>query len=170
MTRNKIVLIVILVLFLIIIGVVTYLLLSNKDEEKVTTSSPYFSDTVQFSDNPNRGDPGYKEQNKTVVIGTEGTYKGNFDKVADGKIYFNDKGFTSEIPLNKDEVAVQCTTQSLIDTVDVDLTKIVRIKGLSPDALGTSIPQGEPIVVFVSTVGTGVQAHTILMDSSKCPE
>ena len=154
--------IVVLVIVLILGGIGIYLLLSGRKPAQVTEVVP----TV----GPQRGDIGFVEPTTTVKIGSKEVSKGNFQKIEGGVIYYEDAGVVNTLPLTTDEIAVNCTDQSLDTATELDYKLIKKVKVYSSGTIIGKVPENEPIVVFAAMVGDTLTAHTIALATASCPQ
>ncbi|OGM21490.1 hypothetical protein A2863_03670 [Candidatus Woesebacteria bacterium RIFCSPHIGHO2_01_FULL_38_9b] len=122
-----------------------------------------------FPENPQKGDYGYKEEQTTVAIGTQGISKGSFVKVENGNIFVKVGTAQTQYPMTVDEVVLACTSQDLAAATELDYEQIARIKVTNAGEIGGLIPANQAIVVFAQDVEGTLRVHTVAMDVADCP-
>jgi hypothetical protein len=159
-SKKQGIIVLILVLVLIIGVAAIYLLLSKNKAKTGNITTP----------NSQGEDAGIAKPTTTVKIGTKEVSKGNFQKIEGNVIFYEDGGEVSSLPLTTDEIAINCTDQSLATAAELDYKQIKKVKVYNPKTIIGTIPDQEPIVVFASMIGDTFKAHTIAMKTSSCPQ
>jgi hypothetical protein len=158
-------LIILSVTAVLLVGGLYFYLISRKRGSQIPTRQPA---NVIREEGPGKGEVGYEEASTTVAIGTKEVSIGDFNKVEDGNIFYEENGTSTELPLTIDEVVLACTNQNLAGASELDYGQITSIYTMTPAELGGRIPQGEQIVVFTSDVDGILRAHTVAISASSC--
>ena len=157
----------VLLLIVIVLGLSFLLglyLFVNKNKSTTEENKPDGTQTLQISQEPQKGELNYQEPQSTVEIGTKEVTKGTFAKVENGNIFVREGDKLTQIALTVDEIAVSCTTQDLSSATELDFNQITKVN------LATFMPAQETVVVFTQQVEGINQAHTVALDASKCTQ
>ena len=163
----------VLLLIVIVLGLSFLLglyLFVNKNKSTTEENKPDGTQTLQISQEPQKGELNYQEPQSTVEIGTKEVTKGTFEKVENGNIFVREGDKLTQIALTVDEIAVSCTTQDLSSATELDFNQITKVNVATPANLATFIPAQETVVVFTQQVEGVNQAHTVALDASKCTQ
>ncbi len=164
MNSKKIILSIVLGL-VVIAAVAGGYMLYNKQTLKLSNKT---NDVVKIPNNPKKGDVGYQEKQTTLQADNKDKFASLFVKVEDNKITIKKGEEYQEYPLTE-EIAVQCTTQPLVDAKSVNLDLVTKVNVLSPEQIGATIAADTPVFLIGSVSGDKLsEVHTLLVPASSC--
>lgn len=126
-------------------------------------------DTALFPENPNPGDPGYREPDREREVDESGVFSGRFIGFSAGKISIANEKERRDFDLPDGEVAIQCVSQLLDGATSIDLDKVQQVLRYRIADLNGAFEVGEPLIVFISEDSGLKVVHTIAVTYSSCP-
>jgi hypothetical protein len=152
------------VIVLLITGVSVYLYTSGPKADKNQNTS----DVEKVVNNPQKGDAGYVEENKTLRQTNSHKLMGPLVSIDSGAVTIFNEGRELTYSLNEGELAVQCTKQSLQGATSADIGLVEEVKVVDPGSLQGKLSPNTPVfLVGIDNDGI-VTVHTMFVPVAAC--